>query len=151
VIKEGKPSKARNRLLRREALELALYSFRYLPDVSMVVALLPPGKKAEKKAATAAKAKQRKAKAKAKATPAAADPTGADLEHQAIFYRPGDLRPQLEVPLNSTLDLKTPRIKGLNGDGEEARRIDSLTMSNLFDISYQRSQDAHPYLVLDRP
>ena len=28
--------------LRREALELALYTFRYLPDVDMVVTLLPP-------------------------------------------------------------------------------------------------------------
>ena len=71
--------------------------------------------------------------------------------HQAIFYRPGDLRPQLEVPLINTLDLKTPRVRGLDGDGEEARRIDSLTKSNVFEISYQRAQDAQPYLVLDRP
>jgi hypothetical protein len=41
-MKGGKPSKARHRLLRREALELALYSFRYLPDVDMVMTLLPP-------------------------------------------------------------------------------------------------------------
>ncbi|MDQ6915614.1 MAG: hypothetical protein M3155_07370, partial [Actinomycetota bacterium] len=45
-IAKGKPSTVRLLLLRREALELALYSFRYL-NVSNVVALLPPapGKK----------------------------------------------------------------------------------------------------------
>ena len=39
-INRGKPSTQRFLLLRREALELALYSFRYL-DVANVVALLP--------------------------------------------------------------------------------------------------------------
>ena len=33
---------ARLQLVRREALELALYTFRYLPDADMVVTLLPP-------------------------------------------------------------------------------------------------------------
>lgn len=41
AINRGKPSVQRFLLLRREALELALYSFHYL-DVSNVVALLPP-------------------------------------------------------------------------------------------------------------
>jgi hypothetical protein len=40
-INRGKPSVQRFLLLRREALELALYSFHYL-DVENVVALLPP-------------------------------------------------------------------------------------------------------------
>jgi hypothetical protein len=40
-IPEGKPSAERAQLLRREALELALYSFNYL-DVDSVLALLPP-------------------------------------------------------------------------------------------------------------
>jgi hypothetical protein len=41
AINRGKPSAQRFLLLRREALELALYSFHYL-DVANVVALLPP-------------------------------------------------------------------------------------------------------------
>ncbi len=40
-IMGGKPSRARLKLVHREALELALYTFRYLPDVEMVVTLLP--------------------------------------------------------------------------------------------------------------
>jgi hypothetical protein len=45
-IDAGKPSKERMLLLRREGLELALYSFRYLKDVKQVVVLIPatPGK-----------------------------------------------------------------------------------------------------------
>jgi hypothetical protein len=49
AINKGKPSTERFLLLRREALELALYSFHYLNGVKNVVALLPPspGKKPE--------------------------------------------------------------------------------------------------------
>jgi hypothetical protein len=47
AINKGKPSTERFLLLRREALELALYSFRYLGGIDNVVTLLPPspGKK----------------------------------------------------------------------------------------------------------
>jgi hypothetical protein len=41
-IATGKPSQARHLLLRREALELALYTFRYARGTDYVVALLPP-------------------------------------------------------------------------------------------------------------
>ena len=46
-VRGGKPSEARHLLLRREALELALYTFRYVEDVDLVVALLPPKPPAE--------------------------------------------------------------------------------------------------------
>jgi hypothetical protein len=44
AIDQGKPTKERGLLLRRAALELALYSFRYLEDVKQVVVLTPPVK-----------------------------------------------------------------------------------------------------------
>ena len=44
AIDQGKPTKERGLLLRRAALELALYSFRYLKDVKQVVVLTPPVK-----------------------------------------------------------------------------------------------------------
>jgi hypothetical protein len=50
-IAEGKPTVARGQLLRREALELALYSFHYLDGVDSALVLLPP--RADGKAATA--------------------------------------------------------------------------------------------------
>lgn len=42
AIDEGEPSEERQRLLRRESLELALYTFRYVEGVENVVAFLPP-------------------------------------------------------------------------------------------------------------
>jgi len=50
-IPEGKPTVARGQLLRREALELALYSFRYLDGIDSTLVLLPP--RADGQAATA--------------------------------------------------------------------------------------------------
>lgn len=43
-IKEGKPTIQRSLVLRREALELALYTFRYIKNVDQVVSILPPRK-----------------------------------------------------------------------------------------------------------
>lgn len=38
----GAPSEERGRLLRRQSLELALYTFKYMKDIDSVVTLLPP-------------------------------------------------------------------------------------------------------------
>ena len=66
-----------------------------------------------------------------------------------MFYRPGDLKPQLQVPLKFTMTPTPPEIDKLAG--EEARRIDSLTMSNLFKWERAQGQDGRAYLVLERP
>jgi hypothetical protein len=42
AIASGKPTQVRHLLLRRESLELALYTFRYVRDVDLVVVFLPP-------------------------------------------------------------------------------------------------------------
>jgi hypothetical protein len=125
-IISGKPSALRLLLLRREALELALYSFRYLNDVDMVVTLLPPPPPKKGKEAQATQ-----------------QPT------EAVFYRPGDLLPQLQVPLGVTLPSATPRPSSIPRG--EARRVDSLTNSNMFQATFQQAQDARAYLVLNRP
>ena len=41
-IPEGKPTNARGQLLRREALELALYSFTFLDGIDSTLVLMPP-------------------------------------------------------------------------------------------------------------
>jgi hypothetical protein len=41
-IKEGKKSERRHLVLRREALELALYTFHYIEGVDQVVVMMPP-------------------------------------------------------------------------------------------------------------
>jgi hypothetical protein len=42
AIDKGKASEERHLLLRREALELALYTFRYVKDIDQVVVFMPP-------------------------------------------------------------------------------------------------------------
>jgi hypothetical protein len=130
-IKGGTPSKDRHRLLRREALELALYTFRYVPNVDMVVTLLPPPPPSPKAGA-------------ATSSSATTDPP-----LQAVFYRPGDLRSQLQVPLGVTVPAKAPKATTI--PPAEVRTIDSLTLSNLFQASFTQAQNLQPYLVLDRP
>jgi hypothetical protein len=41
-IPTGKPSETRGRLVRREALEIALYTFKFLPAIKSIVAFMPP-------------------------------------------------------------------------------------------------------------
>jgi hypothetical protein len=41
-INEGEPSETRGRLTRREALEIALYTFKYVPAIDSIVAYMPP-------------------------------------------------------------------------------------------------------------
>ena len=130
-IRGGKPSADRLLLLRREALELALYTFRYIDNVDEVVALLPP----------APPAKPKKGAAAASAAAGTDKPT-------ALFFRPGDLQPQLDIPLGATIPARTPRPETI--PGPEARRIDALTRGNLFLASFQQGQDQKAYLVLDR-
>jgi hypothetical protein len=134
----GKVSEERHKVLQREALELALYTFRYVPDADGVVTVLPP----------------RPPSAAATASPTATPATGAVAQptpdpsttRKAIFYRPGDLRQQLQVPLGVTVPARAPTPDTL--DPTEAKTIDTLTLSNLFDVSIP--QPPGTTLVLDR-
>jgi len=132
------PSMARRRLLRREALELSLYSFRYLPGVDMVVALLPPAPKADQ----VHEDPQARTAAGKKAKPEPFQP-------QALFWRRADLRKQLETPLSTTMALKAPKLDAVAP--AEARRIDELTLHHLYTFDHIQQQDGSIYLVLDRP
>jgi hypothetical protein len=128
-IPSGRPSEERLLLLKREALELALYTFRYADDVDMVVALLPP---------SPPKARQEQQTA------------GQLPPFPAMFFRPGDLRGELGVPLESTLPAAPPRPEQIDLKKPEFKRIDALTRGNSFTASFQQGQDASLFLVLDR-
>ena len=127
TVATGKPTKKRGRLLMREALELALSSFRYLDDVTMVAVLLPQTPTDTSSAQTSASASQRR----------------------AVFYRPGDLLGELQVPLDQTLSAKTPTPATMAP--AEAARVDSLTLRNLFLASVQPLEADMNYLVLVEP
>jgi hypothetical protein len=129
-IVDGKPSVSRHLLLRREALELALYSFRYL-GVSETVVLLPPGI-----------SKKRDAAGKVVATKAS--PT-------ALLFRRSqpDVQSALARPLTATLSSETPSVNGVKRSAN-ASLVDTVTTKSTYTFKFQESnQDARAYLVLN--
>jgi hypothetical protein len=126
----GKPSTNRHLLLRREALELALYSFRYL-GVSQAVVLFPPSVR-QTRSATTGKLVQEKA-----------DPT-------ALLFRRDqtDVQTALAHPLASTLSTKTPTVSGVTRS-PDARAVEAITDDKTYTYKLQEANtDLRLFLVL---
>jgi hypothetical protein len=124
----GKPSPNLHLLLRREALELALYSFRYL-GVSDAVVLLPPGVLSPDTPVTKA----------------------AGAQTQALLFRrsEADLQTAIVRPLAKTLARTTPSIAGVT-TSRDATVVTKLTNAKLFDSRIQiDSQDLSAFLLLN--
>ena len=163
----GAGSEQRFQLVQREALELALYTFRYLPEVHQVVTYLPPPPPTDEQITADAKAKAAAMMADAAITQAqktgeqkdlvaaqaaialankTATETVPDRSRRAIFYRPEDLRPQLEKPLGATLPAKLATPGSLSE--AEVSEITKLTTFNLF--AWSNPDPARAILMLDR-
>ena len=119
-IEAGAPSQDRLKLLRREALELSLYTFKYAEDVESVVVFLPPPPPAE---------------------------DGTQESSGALFLRRGDVRDELSRPLTQTLSGRTPMTVA-NMPLRDAATVDRLTRPNIYAFAYQQSQNGSPILVL---
>ncbi len=83
-INEGKPSTERALLLGREALELALYTFRYVGGVDQVIVTIPPA-------------------------PGVKSPT-----KHALMFRAEDVSEELGHPLSYTLTPEAPMVSQMN-------------------------------------
>ena len=66
-----------------------------------------------------------------------------------MFFRPGDLLSRLQVPLEQTLPGQPPLPKALSR--AEGKRIDSLTLQNVFLASLEPLKDNESYLLLQEP
>lgn len=119
-IAGGTPSQERLQLLRREALELSLFTFKYVEDVDSVIVFLPP-------------------------PPPAAD--GSQDSSGALFLSRGALDDELSRPLSRTLTTPPPLTVG-DMSPREAGTVDRLTRPNIFAYTYQQSQTGSPVLVL---
>lgn len=111
----GKPSVERTLLLEREALELALYTFRYVGDIQQVVVILPPAP--------------------------------GHKPSQAMFFRKGDVKPQLERPLRATLSARPPSILSLRR-GPARDYILKITAQELYNFDLAQAPDASVLLEL---
>jgi hypothetical protein len=115
AIPEGQESPQRTQLLRREALELSLYAFKFLDGIESVLVLLPP-------------------------------PLGQQ-QSTGVFLERGDLRAELDKPLNETLTAElTPGVGEISAD--EGRAVDRLTRTRLFQVGQTQQQDGSLIMLL---
>ena len=121
AISEGTPSVQRYDLLRREALELSLYTFKYNGDVQSVLTYMPPGKTLN----------------------ANGSPTTS-----LIFLRREDVRSALDSPLDKTLPTPKTRLKPGKMSARELSLVRRLTSGHVYNYDFQPLQDGSAAIVL---
>jgi hypothetical protein len=126
----GTPTTARMMLLRREALELALYTFRYINGANNVVVVLPPGHDTVSAGSNSSQL-----------------PTTA-----AVAFDRAQLTPSLQLPLSRTLTTVPPEVPQLPTwiKGPEANLVDQATKNSLFSSQVQAQQVGGQLLVLNQ-
>ena len=130
AIGVGTPSSARLLLLRREALELALYTFKYIHGVQNVVAILPPGRTTlSRKLPTS-------------------DTKSQPIDMAVLFVRQ-ELQPLLDQPLTATFPEPNPPTVSEMSSAPEAGLVDQITARGLFSEHLQQAQDGSSLIVLD--
>jgi len=138
AIGVGKPSTNRLLLLRREALELALYTFKYIGGTQNVVAILPPGH-TEQPASTLSKKPPSSASTQATSKP-------VDI---AVLFVRQELSPLLQHPLSQILPEQVPPTVGQMPKAPEAGLVDQITARGLFSEQLQQAQDGSNLIVLN--
>jgi len=131
----GPPSVNRLLLLRREALELALYTFKYEGGVDNVVAILPPGQMESTGTLT-------------QTPPSSTAPTTKPVDIAVLFVRE-ELQPWLTQPLSDTLPEEFPPTVAEMGSAPEAGLVDQITARGLFSEKMVQAQDGSNLIELD--
>lgn len=125
----GTPSPNRLLLLRREALELALYTFKYIAGTQTVVAILPPGY-------TVQRSKQK---------------TSTKPLDIALAFDRTELATWLERPLRSTLPEPLPPTVSQMATAPEAELVSVLTAHGMFSETTAQAQDGSTVISLNGP
>jgi hypothetical protein len=154
-INEGKPSTERALLLAREALELALYTFRYVSGTSQVVVTIPPpppsGASGKTSAAKLTSTGTGTTAGSGSTTSASADSTTTTrtVSH-ALLFTQADLAAALEAPLSATLSTVTPQVSQMDG-WPDASTVKALTEPHLYDFTISETQQAGAVMLLEPP
>lgn len=133
AIGAGTPSANRLLLLRREGLELALYTFKYLSGIQSVVAILPPGHTLQGCTGICAKPQE-----KVVAKP-------VDI---ALAFDRNELAPWLAHPLRTTLPEAIPPTVSQMPTAPEAELVSIITAHGLFSEQTEQSQDGSTVIAL---
>jgi hypothetical protein len=134
AIGVGQASASRLLLLRREALELALYTFKYISKTDNVVAILPPGYTTESCTGLCPKPNQR-------ATVKPVD--------MGLLFLHEELQPWLSQPLADTLPEQFPPTVSQMASAPEAGLVDQITARGLFSESTEQAPDGSNLIVLN--
>jgi hypothetical protein len=118
----GQPTPERGLLLRREALELSLYTFKHLPEINTVVSLLPPVPRGE----------------------------GQPPQGLAVWFERRHLANALSQPMSVTLPEPPPYLQG-DINGNEAATINRLTELRFFNSSFEQLPTQGVVLNLEPP
>lgn len=140
AISAGTPSSSRLLLLRREALELSLYTFKYISNISNVVAILPP--------VHTSTTNPQKLTPKPPA-PGTARTTTSPLNMAVVFQR-DSLKSFLGAPLRATLPEDVPPLPSQINGAPEAELVSVVTSQALFKQQLVQAQDGSSVLVLDQ-
>ncbi|HEX4837364.1 MAG TPA: hypothetical protein VFV03_02420 [Solirubrobacteraceae bacterium] len=153
----GRPSVERGLLVRREALELALYTFRYVSGASQVIVTYPPlppgtsssaGKGSKKASETQAASGSATSTATTPTTVAGIGTPGAPS--RVLLFRPSDVVEELSRPLDQTLSDVAPTVKTI-AHASEAALLNELTGKLLYDSVLIPEQSASSVLLLQQP
>ena len=136
-IGAGSPSSDRLLLLRREALELALYTFKYISGTQNVVAILPPGH------TEATSTLSKKLPTSNGSTTA---PKPVDI---AVLFVRQEMSPLLSHPLSQILPEQSPPTVAEMPSAPEAGLVDQVTARGLFSEQLQQAQDGSSLIVLN--
>jgi hypothetical protein len=132
TIGVGTPSTNRLLLLRREALELALYTFKYVSGTDNVVAILPPGHTVTG------------------CTGICKKPNASKVQpvNIALLFLHDELKPWLQQPLNQTLPEQFPPTVDQMPNAPEAGLVEQITARGLFNENVEQVQDGSNLIVL---
>jgi hypothetical protein len=136
----GQPSTARLLLLKREALELALYTFKYIGGTQNVVAILPPGRTAPQ---TSTGTLSRK-------PPVSIASSASKPIDVALLFLHDELTPWLQQPLANTLPEQFPPTVAAMPNALEAGLVAQITARGLFSENLVQAQDGSNLIVLDQ-
>lgn len=132
TITPGAPSHARLLLLQREALELAMYTFRYISGIQNVVVTLPPAQATVSCTGTCASAKSVVTKS---------------VNLAVVFSRAG-LAHFISRPLDQTLPEQLPPTVQEMPSAPEAELVNVIASQALFQQQLVQAQDGTNVLVL---
>ena len=152
-IKEGKPSVQRGLLLDREALELALYTFRYVSGVGKVLVTIPPPPP------TGTSRSSSSSGGSLTGTSATPSTTGGDAStstsstsahviDRALLFDSSALAGPLSRPLSETLSPVTPQVSQIDGWPDTAT-VRALIEPRLYDFTISETQQTGAVMLLE--